>query len=532
MPKPGELWVRLRALGGVATEGLPSSFELLAAVLLDLPALAASSLDASQPAYAALLAPAKASPTWVTALRLSDGREFVARLATGAEAEFTASASSVHGLTLLGKKRGTPRAFGVLSNYLLVAERAADVENVAPYLVRNLARRPLPAQPFVAEFNEAALAGPLSTLLSGSWHGYQQSLRELDRAQRDVKGRAPDFADPGAVLAAADEMVQSLTALVQTTRRARLSMAAEGPALGLSLRLELEPKSGGFAERSIADLAVGDLRPLFALPAQTGAALLMRTAEAERKRLAHDAGLGLAPLFGTRLPEKDRDKLRQVLSRFHEGRGEATVYGLLPERTLFVATDAAQPDVLRQAFAELDELSALPPIKAALKDSVGDFAVQPSKADISGISLQRLTFRPTRGATRRAIPDGGIPGGGRKAPADFGAAPWSALFGVRERQAFMTLGPAADSGFAALLAAAGDSALGADRELQALAAPVGESVSFALYVNLARFGLVPDPSAAAPALLVLRRQGSAAWLELQCGPRAASALARSLGQGR
>jgi hypothetical protein len=493
---------------------LPVNVELLLAVLLDLPPVAASSIDAGQPLFGALMVAGGGQPSFVLAVRLIDGREFVARVANGADAAFSAAPSSVRGLTLLRRKAPKLPLLAVLGNYLIVGQQNGELESAAPYLVRTLASRPLPSEAFVAEFSQTALAGPLTAAVQGTWQGYQQNLRELDRAQRDAKGRAPDFGDPAAVIAAADQSVRAVFDLLQTMKGARLVVTQEGEATALALRLELEPASGGFAERSIAELALGTLKPVLALPSETALALLLRSQPAEREALAKDAGLGLEQLLGARLAEKDREQLRRVLSGFHQGRGDASVYGLLPERTLFIASDATDPAKLQSAFHGLGRVLGLSAIKAPLREYLGDFSVQTEKRELSGVSVERMTFAPRvrPGANSKSV---------------------EAWFTSRGQSAWLTLGLGAQGGLAALLAADSSApALRDDRELGALRAPALEDVALALYVNLARLGLSADPTLAAPALFVLRRHGRAAWLELSCSARAANLLASHWGPGR
>ncbi len=508
VPRPGELWQALRTSVGPSLGYVPASFELLLATLLELPAVAASGISADRPLVGALLVPQAGEPGMVFGVRLTSGAELIARIATGPDAPFTTTPKAF-GLTLLGRKKGSGLALGVLADHLLAARQAAELESVGPWLVRTLARKAPPSDALVLDVPESALSGALTTALSRSWQAYQQELREIDRAQRQEKGRAPDFGDPAALIGAADQSVRALLDLLATMQRARLRLVPG--AESLRFELELEPAPGRFAEQTIAALPAGNLDAMLGLPRETALAIMLRSTPLERAQAAKDAGLGLEQLLGTRLSEHDRQRLHDSLAAVHEGRGDGTLYGLLSDRTLFVQTDVSDEAKLRRGVEDTLRALELPALKAPLSQVVGDFTLQSSTQAMGELEVRRFLLRPRK--TRE--------------PTSF-----EALFATRRGRGAFVLGAGARPVLERLLAAPAPG-LGSDPGFAALAAELGKDVAFAVFADAAALGFADAKAGSAPALLVLGRRGRSAQLTLSCSGRAlATLLARLREQGK
>lgn len=504
--RPGELWTQLRTLLGASVGFVPANFELVVATVLDLPAAAASGIAADRPLLGALLLPEGEEPAFVVAIKLQSGAELVARIATGADAPFAPQPKG-GGLTLLSRKKPGGPALGVLGDYLLTAPRPAAIESAGPWLARTLSRRPPPTEAALLSLNEGAFSGPLTSALSRRWQAYQKELRELDRRERDARGRAPDFADPAALIGAGDQSVRAVLDLLGTMKAGRLVMVPSADAVRLDL--ELEPAPGRFAEKAIAELSVGDLEPLLGLPRTTAAALLLRSSAAERAEAAKDAGLGLEQLLGGRLAEADRERLRKSLAAFHEGRGDTSVYGLLAGRTLFLRSDVSDGAKLERGVIETLRAVELPAIKAPLRELFGDFTVRRSQRTVGGVPAQRIELTP------------------RKPGAD--APVVEVLFARQGGHAVTVLGAPAQPALPALLSTAGPESLGGDARVSGLSAPLREGAALTVFADLGLLGLADGALGGAPLFLVVAKRERSARVSLSCSAAALGALVGRLG---
>ena len=502
--KPAELWTAVRSVAGESVR-LPSSFELVLATLLGLPPVAAASLDLSRPVVGALLTRKDADPVPAVAVRVLDGNDVLSRVGASASASFESKPSGVPGLTLLLPKAAGAPVLGVYRNHLIFSPDAGAIESTAPYLVRTLAARPLPAEPLVIEVPGAALAGPLADRLRRAWESYQRELRALERRTRDEKGRAADFGDPGAVIAAADGAFSALFDLLGTTKQARLTLTPSPAALGV--RLELVPEPGRYAEQTVAELATGDLSPLLGLPDSVGAALLLRSTAEERDASAAQAGLGVERLFGDRLKERERQTIERALAGFHAARGDAAVYGLFADRTLFFSTRARDPKGLRSSIGELGRALEFSALKAPLREYLGDFSLRRDTVEVAGASADRFLFEA-------------------KSKGPQGVPRHEALLTERDSSAHLVLGQNPRPALEALLlaAAGGGTRLENHPPTRDLAANLVREVAIALYADAGRLGLLGPEGPKSPAFLALGRDGRSARLDLVLSDAAARAL--------
>src|SRR5262249_20017053 len=149
---------------------------------------------------------------------------------------------------------------GVLGNYLLLAREPADLYALGPYVVRTLGASPAPKDDIALEIPEKALAGP--------WLDEARALRSQG-------------AGAAATLIPLAGMLDTASELFADSARARVVLNFDGaPVHG---RATVTPKPGGGpGSKVVANLAVGDVKPLLDLPENTAIGLLWRESAAAR----------------------------------------------------------------------------------------------------------------------------------------------------------------------------------------------------------------------------------------------------------
>jgi hypothetical protein len=212
-------------------------------------------------------------------------------------------------------------------------------------------------------------------------------------------------------------------------------------------------------------------------------------------------------LFGDRLKERERQAIERPLAGFHAGRGDAAVYGLFPDRTLFFSTRAREPKVLRSSIDELVRALEFSAVKAPLREYLGDFTIRRDTVEVSGASADRFLFEP-------------------KVKAPQGVSRHEALFTERDSSALLVLGQNPRPGLEALLlaAAGGGTRLENHPPTRAMASNLVRDVAIALYADAGGIGLLGPEAPRAPAFLALGRDGRSARLDLALSDAAARAL--------
>ena len=413
LANPDTTYRALRELGSPLSSLLPAGFPMLAATLAGLPPLSADSFDADLPGVGLLVQGANGAPGWVLAAHVVSGPELVAKLTTGDHAPFHVAKTSAPGLTSLaassppGAVLEPPLfALGVFDNYLLAASSAEVLAAAGPYSARMLPRHPAAQAPLALRFTQRALEGQVVPALRSVWAGYRTRLTHLDQSDRSAHGgRAPDFADPAQVILGADAVVESLFSLIEGASALELDLAPFPKRLDVTLALE--PEAGSDVQQKLAALAPGNARGLLSLPAETEFALgLSRSAE-DRAVAAKAAGDDWVRLFGTRLGERDADRVRAVLSDWELGRGGETRYGFLggSEPGAFLVTRVEDGARLKRAGSGLFSLLALPGLRAPLVEFVGQPKVSEVPAPegaLPDVTRRKLVFTP--GAHQPAVP--------------------------------------------------------------------------------------------------------------------------------
>jgi hypothetical protein len=400
---PKETWRRARLLGGNYAQALPSSLPVLLATSLSLPPSAAGNLDESVPMVGVLLSRQDAQePAIVIGMHVVSGAELVASLTLGDGAKFRRLELGPRVVRLLPAP-GAPDfngALGVSGNYLLLATEVSALSDAGRFVAEGVSKRARIEPGLSVQAAGGALTGALARRLREGWQARRAALSARDRAERDAKGRAPDFADPQVLLAGADNTIESWLAVLESSRQISLSLTPEADRL--SAELSLTPGAEGAAALLSRDLVVGSAAPLLKLPASTGAALLLR---GEAQPNGPGPGESIAQLFGGRLNAEQTKQLVEAFDAFSKSRRGVTVIGFVPAPApaLLITCELSPGSEFPDALARVLSLLQLPPVSGLVAGTFGKPSLELSKS-VAGVRRARLRLRPVAQAPGLPLP--------------------------------------------------------------------------------------------------------------------------------
>lgn len=399
---PKETWQRLRLLGGDVAQALPSSLSVLLATSLSLPPAAAGNLDEGLPMVGALLARADSSePDVVLGVHVMSGAELVASLTLGDAAKFRRLELAPRLVRLLAAP-GAPEfngALGVSGNYLLLATRVEALTLAGRFVAESLPRRAANDVGLRLRAGEKVLSESIARVLRQAWQARRAALAARDRAEREAKGRPPDFADPEVLLSGIDSIVESGLGALESARELALEVVPEADRL--RAELSLVPGADGPAALLASELVTGSLAPLLALPASTRAALLVRDSAAQGGESA--AAGGLARLFGERLDAQQTARLHRELQALARARTGATVIGVVDAPALVVACEVTDAAAFTSAVGGALGLVELPAVGNWLAGTIGRPALALGKP-VGGLSSARLRLLPAPRGSSLPLP--------------------------------------------------------------------------------------------------------------------------------
>lgn len=388
--KPGETWAKLRESGGGPARLLPQSFGLLVATMLGLPAAAADSIDPDMAMTGAATSGDKGGVEVAVAVHVRSGRELIARLSAGADANYTAREDAASAMTVLEPKAGkasTEVALGVVGNYLVAARRVADLTKVGPYAARSLPKEPPAKRPISLTLDKRALSGPIAESIREAWKQKKAELEKLDADNRQKHGgRTPDFGDPAAAVGALGSAVESLVKVLQSSASGRVVVEPYGDRL--EVVAELDAEAQGAAAEVFGAFVVGDAEPIVALPALTPVAVLTRTTAATREASAKSMLEGIGGLFGDRLSAPDRDKVKGVLDKLAQGRGDWETYGVYLDAGkggLLYRAAVSDAKAFDAGAKDLFKLSSIKALAEPLRQFAGETTLKQSTAQVPGV---------------------------------------------------------------------------------------------------------------------------------------------------
>jgi len=400
---PKETWQRARLLGGNYAQALPSSLPVLLATSLSLPPAAAGNLDEVVPMVGAVLSRKDAAePAVVLGMHVLSGAELVASLTLGDGAKFRRLELAPRVVRLLSAP-GAPEfngALGVSGNYLLLATDVAALKDAGRFVAEGVSKRARSEPGLTLRATNSALTGALAQKLREGWQARRAALSARDRAERDAKGRAPDFADPQVLLAGADNTIESWLAVLEGSRQVTLSVTPEADRL--SAELSLTPAAEGAAALLSRELVVGSAMPLLELPSSTGAALLLR---GETPANVSGPGQSVAQLFGGRLDARQTKQLVDALDAFAKARHGATVIGFVPAPApaLLISCELSSSGDFAEAFANVLSLLQLPPVSGMVSGSLGKLSLELGRPG-NGARHARLRLRPVAHGAGMPLP--------------------------------------------------------------------------------------------------------------------------------
>jgi hypothetical protein len=346
---PGAFWGKARGTLGPVGQLLPQGFGAVATTLVGLPITLAAEIDDAVPVVGAAVRQGPGPLSFAIGIHVKAGERFVNQVTRGEGARFNGTVDPTTHVTLLTDKvapESAKVALGVLGNYLIVAPTPADLYAVGPYVVRTLGPAAPPKDDIAVEIPDTALGGPL-----------------LDVA-RELRGKSEGIV---AAIAPVEGLLDGAITLLGDAAHARATLNLEGGTF--HGRLSVPPKPGGPGAKLCADIAVGDVKPLLALPDSTTVGLLLRESPAARSENVPKRAEALARFVGSDVSAEARAAISAALRGQAEARGDWEAVGVAfngtgPTAVLrWPVTDA---DKMRKALKQLVDLGGTPTFKKAL----------------------------------------------------------------------------------------------------------------------------------------------------------------------
>jgi hypothetical protein len=494
---PDDAWARLQRGAGGALALLPSTTGQLVCSLGGLDAELAPLVDGRATSYVALGdRAAESDVAWAFAMPLRDGARAASLLVSADASRYT---TRIDGSLRIVSRVGAPLPAAVAlapgDRWLLVARDEAALLALGPYAYRTMPTKPPPTSSSfaVAVAPQSALAGPISASLLSRWLAAKGSLAASDDQERTTHGgRAPDFADPRAILDAADAAIRGRLAFLSQAETARLEVDVAEDRVRADLAVV--PGDGQGPARSLVDsMRPGDALPLARAPSGSVLALLLRDDAAARTAGAQDLAATIARVFGDRLKREDERAMQVALADWARGRGD-WVMAALPwgeRRGMLVRTPAREREAAVRAVREIVGVSQRPPLGDLLAKvlSIGPASI--GAADVP--SFGRATL-----ATFATAP---------KAP------PFGVAWGVRDGDLFLAAGEDSSRFLAGESSPA--QSLGDDPVVGRALADLGSDAVFAAVAQPLRLHPERAGGGSAPAIVVLGRRGGNLWARVE-----------------
>lgn len=372
---PAPFWSRLQRGVGATLGILPTSPGGLLVALAGVDPAFGPELDGASPAFAVVATdPADDSElAWAVAFRVSDARRAKNVLVEGDVSRY--AVHDVGGMAALAPRGGAHLSVGAAlapGGFFVVARNEADLARLGPYLTRSVptkAHAPTNDGSLLVEVPKSALSGVVRARLAAAWSSFRAEKEKQDEDLRQAHGgRAPDFADPRAILATVDAVVNDRLALLGDLEGARVVVAAGEDDLRATVSLAPSPGDGP-AARSLEAMQVGDALPMLEAPADAPLLALARSAPDGRAADAELVSDAVAKALGPRLSAADGKRLRGALDDIERGRGDWLVAGLSARRpagAAYLRAPAADADTLARGIKEALELESLPAFKGPL----------------------------------------------------------------------------------------------------------------------------------------------------------------------
>jgi hypothetical protein len=517
IPMPESTWARARAIVGGPAAFMPQSFGGLATTLLKLPITVSSEIDDKLPVLGAIVKKPTESYAVAIGVHVKAGDRFVDQLTKGPEARFVEKRDELSRVRVIAPKDApsAPAAFvvGVLGNYLLVAQTAADLHALGPYVARTLPTRPVPKEDAVLDVPEAALSGPIAEAVKKQWSAARQGLEAASPTSFPFTGT-----------------VDTVLSVLTDARHARVALELGEETV--KTRFVLDPKPGeGPAGKALAAMTVGDASPLLDLPASALIALTFRDSVSARTAAIPAQTEAVARLLGQELSAADRASISAAFEAETVARGDWVALGIALDPTgpsAMVRTPIADQAKMSKALEQLLDLAKLPSAKARLAEaqialSAGKTVVENLPGDVRRLRFERLDKKDGgKGSSAKDDKDRKADKGkkddkDRKAPeiaAQGSPIPTAIdlLYLVTETMVLGAVGYESREALRALAKSTPETSLGSNAAIKSAVLGAGNESSFVLVVDpirvvAARAGK-PAPATPAPALLAIGKTGT------------------------
>jgi hypothetical protein len=378
IPSPATTWTKVRSGVGGPTVLMPASLGGLVAALAGLPITVAPEVDEAVPAVGAMMREGKGPLLVTLGVHVKSGERFVAQLTKGEAARFRVVVDGTSRVSLLTPKTSPENArvaLGVLGNYLLIGQKPADLNALGPYVARTLPTHAMPKEEVAIEMSEAALQGPMTELA------------------REMRSRGEGAA---AALIPLGSMLDGLIGLFGDATHARVTLTFEPQRV--HARATITPKPGtGPGGKLLAELPIGDVKPLLDLPEPTTLGVMWRESPASRAETAPKQAEALAHILGKDVTADDRAAITAALRAEAEARGEWQAVGIAfngTGPTAVVRAPVPDADKMKKALKQLVDLASLPSFQKALTGlglsvSSEKAVVENVKGDVVRVHLAR-----------------------------------------------------------------------------------------------------------------------------------------------
>ena len=396
---PDATWERLQRGVGGAAGILPSTLGGIVCAASGIDAGLAAEIDGTSAAYVIVAEGAGGLPAWVVVMRLVDARRTRA-LVEGETSRFDARTSGdFEVLTGKGEHAGArpsrvvaaiSRAGASGGGWFVVARSEEDLARLAPYATRTMASRaPSSLHEAIAiDVPGSAIAGPLRAKVAREWDETKKQMLANDRDLRAQHGgRAPDFGDPGAILAMVDGSMQTRLAVLSDLKSVHLGIDAGEDDLRAVVTATPATPSGA-ASHAIAGIHSGDVAPLRAVTRDAGFALLVRDGADTRAKDAADLEAAIDAALGPRLAPTDAKRVHSAIDDWTAARGDAWTLALAwggVDHGLVVDAQAGDPARASRAVHEaVDAIAHVPAFREPLAMWLGARDVVLGTGDVPG----------------------------------------------------------------------------------------------------------------------------------------------------
>jgi hypothetical protein len=321
----------------------------------------------------------------------------VARLSTGNAP--THQVQREGELSLLSRTgNDAPASLAVIGDALLVGPRAA-LSRAGVYVARGVLVRPPTAKPSFASmiFFGEALRDIVAPALRARWVKTRRELELAQEREKAARKRPADFADPRALVLAADTIIESTLAVLETN--AGMEGELDLTPAGLALRARITPKAEGAAKELGSALALGDASALGKLPDAAGLGLLLRralsTSDAGADTLgSQQAQRAVHSLFGSRLGEAEERALREVGEAVDLGRGDEQVLSLLSGKSILWRGSVRDAAALRRGLSGAFKVVTRKPLRPVFQELLGEPRVSSTALRAPGLPahVERTIF--------------------------------------------------------------------------------------------------------------------------------------------